>query len=163
MKDAPNRALLILALVLSGCATQPSTETSASALIGRFTNGDPFWPRWLELKRDGGFLYSQVTDVVNEKGQFEGSWSFTGTWTFHAPDRIELAPQSGARKVVLFVRRSGRGDYAILEPDLFPDILSTWAEDGGVRYLKKDRDQSRDRRRSQGDFHDEKRSAFSDE
>jgi hypothetical protein len=135
------RLLLILALILSGCATTHPEKIVESQLVGRFANGDPFWPRWLELKSDGSFLYMQMTDVMNDKGEFEGSWGFDGRWAFHAPDRIELTPKIGPKKVTVFVRASKQGDYAILEPDLFSDILSTWADDGGLRYLHKEPNQ----------------------
>jgi hypothetical protein len=139
------RALLIFALLLSGCVTHPSGDIVKSQLVGRFANGDSFWPRWLELKSDGSFLYMQLTDVINEKGEFEGSWGFDGTWNFHAPDRIELTPKSGSNKVTVFVRLSKRGEHAILESELFSDILSTWVDGGGVRYLKKEPNQSSQR------------------
>jgi hypothetical protein len=132
------RVLLILAMLLSGCATSPSAKIVESQLVGRFANGDPFWPRWLELKSDGSFLYMQMTDVINSKGGFEDSWGFDGSWIFYTPDRIELTPKSGPKKVTVYVRTSKEGGYVILEPDLFSDILSTWTDGGGLRYLHKE-------------------------
>ena len=81
----------------------------------------------------------QLTDVMNEKGEFEGSWGLAGTWKFVVPDRLELSADGHPNKITVFVRVSRRNEYAILEPDLFSDILSTWSDDGGLRYLKKEK------------------------
>ena len=67
---------------------------------------------------------------------FEGSWGVIGRWSFLPPDRIEMLPDGKPGRIEVFVRM--RGDQiAILEPDLFPDILKTWKPDGSLRYLRK--------------------------
>jgi hypothetical protein len=132
------RLLPILLLFLVGCVAPSSQKIEEHKLVGRYENGDGFWPRWLELKPDGTFSYMQLTDVINEKGEFEGSWGFDGNWKFISPDRLELSARGRPEKIVVFVRPSRKHGYAILEPDLFSDILSTWSDDDGLRYLKKE-------------------------
>lgn len=67
----------------------------------------------------------------------KGSWEFRGTWSFIPPERIELVTNRSPERIVVYVRRAPRSGIAILEPDLFEDILATWKDDGSLRYLKK--------------------------
>ncbi len=139
------RILLILPLLLVfGCASVADSPLSTRDLISVYTNGDGFWPRTLNLKEDGTFTYEQMTDsmkfVDDEHFVLEGSWSMTGRWAFIAPDKIELTVDRRPARIEVYARISKEEGVVILEPDLFPDILSTWSKGDrylSLRYLKK--------------------------
>ena len=135
------RILGFIALLIAGCMNYSQAPLSERDLVGVFENGDGFWPRTLELNEDRSFSYIQMTDVwelVSEDTfTMKGGWEFRGTWSFIPPDRIELATNRTPERIVVYVRRAPRSDIAILEPDLFEDILATWKDDGSLRYLKK--------------------------
>jgi len=135
------RWLFILFLFLAGCAHLPLTTIDTSRLAGEYWNGDGFWPRSLDLKSDGTFSYNQMTDTMrmidDDHFEFDGSWTLSGHWNFVPPDRIEMSTNGKPEKITVFVRSSKKYEFAILEPDMFADILSTWSDDGSLRYLKK--------------------------
>ncbi|MEO5668392.1 MAG: hypothetical protein ABIR96_10055 [Bdellovibrionota bacterium] len=126
-----------LGLLCAGCAN----FTPQASLVGEYWNGDGFWPRSLDLGADGSFIYDQMTDTMrmidDEHFEFEGSWHLSGRWTFVPPDRIEMVTDGRPERISVFVRRSKKGEFVILEPDMFSDILSTWSDDGSLRYLKR--------------------------
>lgn len=132
------RACIAIGLLFSGCV---HVSVSEHDLAGSYTNSDGYWPRSLDLRQDGTFAYDQLTDVIKEAKDgtavSEGSWGLRGHWRFLPPDRVELAADGKPAKVVLFVRTYSAGKIAILEPDLFPDILNTWSPDRVLRFLKK--------------------------
>ena len=134
------RVLVTIAiLVCAGCAR--FGHVAEKALIGSYGNGDPFCPRTLELRADGTFDYDQLTDNIVEGkdgvGVFEGSWGVRGHWRFSPPDRIEMTPNRSATRIEVFVRRYSEGKIAILEPDLYPDILKVWTPMESVYFLRK--------------------------
>jgi hypothetical protein len=135
------RSALLLVVMLCGCAHPAIRTDEVSRLAGTYQNGDGFWPRWIELNADGTFSYSQITDNLKQASDgafvFEGGWGLSGKWTFHRPDKIELSANGRPEKITVFVRRSTKYEFVILEPDLFPDILSRWRDDGSWGYLKK--------------------------
>jgi len=131
------RLLLILTLVLAGCAHPNQHAMLRDELVGNYTNGDPYWPRSLELNVDGTFDYRQLTDVIGADGSLEGSWEFSGSWKFFAPDRIELTSERRKEPVLVFARLSRKTGIAILEPDLFPTILRDWSDDRGFGFLRR--------------------------
>ncbi len=123
------RFCVFITFLVCGCAhlERPLTPTS---IAGSYSNHDGFWPRTLALHTDGSFTYDQLTDVLQEKKDgsmvFEGSWGMRGSWSFQPPDRIELISQPRKDRVTIFVRRNSAGRIALLEPNLYPDILKTW-------------------------------------
>ena len=131
------RVLLIALFVLAGCAHPSGRPITRDELVGTYANGDPFWPRSLDLNADGSFDYRQLTDMIDAEGRFEGSWGFYGSWKFVAPDRVELSTDTQEEPVLVFARRSRKVKLAILEPDLYPTILADWSDDGGFGYLRK--------------------------
>jgi len=131
------RLVLIFVLAVTGCAHSLERPIARDELVGVYANGDPFWPRSLDLNSDGTFAYRQLTDVIGADGSFEGSWGLSGKWRFVTPDRVELATAMQKEPVLVFARRSKRSGIAILEPDLFPAILREWADDAGFGYLRK--------------------------
>jgi len=132
---------LLVTLLCCGCVHSTLSPTDAAELPGVYRNGDGFWPRWLDLKEDGTYSYIQMTDNFKDAGDgtfiSEGGWGLSGTWTFRPPDRIEMSTNGKPEKIGVVVRRSAKYGFAILEPDLFPDILSKWKDDGSWGYLKK--------------------------
>ena len=78
-----------------------------------------------------------MTDMIDADGRFEGSWSFSGSWRFVPPDRVELSTDTQEEPVLVFARRSRTSKIAILEPDLYPTILAEWSDEGGFGYLRK--------------------------
>lgn len=136
------RSVVLLVILLSGgCAHSTLSSSDVAQLPGLYQSGDGFWPRWLDLKEDGTYSYTQITDVLRDAGDgtsiFEGGWGLTGTWTFRPPDRIEMSTNGKPARLSVVVRRSAKYGFAILEPGLFPDILSRWKDDGSWGYLKK--------------------------
>ena len=135
------RSWVLIVLLICGCVQFPLSRIGETDLIGSYSNGDGFWPRSLELRADRTFSYHQLTDVIAQQKDgsmvFEGSWGVIGRWTFLPPDRIEMLPDGKPGRIEVFVRMHRGDQVAILEPDLFPDILKTWKPDGSLRYLKK--------------------------
>jgi hypothetical protein len=131
----------MLVLLCVGCVNLTPQAIDASNLVGEYWNGDGFWPRSLDLRDDGSFIYDQMTDTMrmidDEHFEFEGSWHLSGHWTFVPPDRIDMIRDGKPERISVFVRRSKKAGFAILEPDMFSDILSTWSDDGSLRYLKR--------------------------
>jgi len=136
------RFAILSVLLFSGCAHVTVPVVDNACLPGVYRNGDGFWPRSLELKSDGTYSYTQMTDVLEEVGEgnfmCKGGWCLSGHWTFLMPDKIELITDGKPAKIMVFVRLSKKHGVAILEPDMFKDILSNWVDDDGVRYLKKE-------------------------
>jgi hypothetical protein len=135
------RFVALILLLCVGCSHVVTPRIEPSRLPGVYANGDGFWPRWLELKEDRTFSYTQMTDVIEmvSADQFvtKGGWTLSGQWTFFPPDRIEMTTSGSPPKISVFVRPSAKHELAILEPDLFSDILRRWKDDGSLRYLKK--------------------------
>jgi hypothetical protein len=122
------RQLPFFALLVAGCV---HSSLGVDEIAGRYWNGDGFWPRTLDLSEDNTFQYYQVTDTG------DGQWFFSGRWTFVSPDKIELETGQTPEMIEVYVRPSAQSGIAILEPDLFEDILSTWTDDQSLRYLKR--------------------------
>jgi hypothetical protein len=134
------RAFILLAIL--GCAgCVQFGHVGEKTLVGSYWNGDGFCPRTLELRADGSFDYDQLTDLIKEGkdgvGVFEGSWGIRGRWRLIPPDRIEMTSDKSAQKIGVFVRTYSGGKIAILEPDLFPDILKVWTPAESVYFLRK--------------------------
>ena len=73
------RTAFLPLLSLCGCIHHlriPASEVAE--LPGVYQNNDGFWPRWLELKEDGTFNYTQLTDVLKQSA--DGSMVFEGGW-----------------------------------------------------------------------------------
>ncbi len=135
------RNLLLMILFCTGCVNAPQQVIDTSSLVGRYSNGDDrFWERRLGLKEDGTFYYAEATgsmNVVDDYIVYPDGWVLSGHWTFAPPDRIELTSDNWPEVITVYVRRSKKNELVILEPELFEDILSTWADGSSLRYLKK--------------------------
>jgi hypothetical protein len=135
------RFITLVFLACLGCSYVATPHLDPSRVSGVYQNGDGFWPRWLILNDDGTFSYRQLTDSIKmvEGGGFvpEGGWALAGRWMFISPDRIEMTVDGNPAKITVFLRSSNKHEFAILEPDLFPNILKHWKDDDGLGYLKK--------------------------
>lgn len=123
---------IVLLLLCVGCASSRiGRELSAINLVGEYSNRDWFSPRTLELNSDGSFTYTQWTEKWEElpDGSFRmvGSWSHSGDWKFLLPDKIELTLADKSAQIAVFVRQSRKHGFVIIEPDLHPNILSSWS------------------------------------
>jgi hypothetical protein len=135
------KSLLLLTVFFAGCAGLEFETISEDQFFGEYWNGNPFWPRTLELTEDRRFDYNQMTDIVNqdENGNmvFEGSWGISGTWSFFLPDRIILTRDSGPPQIEVVVRIHPNSRLSILEPELYPGIIETWTGETDLRVLTK--------------------------
>ncbi len=122
------RFLLLLALFLCGCVSFTSNRLTFDEVAGSYCRCDPWWPRVLELNKDGSFIYEQRTDHIGFDADcmYEGGWCFDGKWAFVTPDKIILKTNRQPEIIVLRARREESGKVAILEMDLFPDIVEEW-------------------------------------